>query len=118
MTTLTHTHSKACCINLHQRFPAVGRRRAARDGEEEGDAGKDGEMKMNDQEGLKVCGYHLYLQQGPGSTGDGDGLQGSFPPPHGAISVHQSRHCKSKTRFPKEEKAECTCVCACVSVSE
>lgn len=109
-----HSQQADPCISLHQRCTAVGGREAARDGEEEGDAEKDEGMGMKAQEGTEVSGHHLYLQQDPGSTQDG--LQGSFPPPHGAIFVHKRRHCKSKTCLLKREKAEYTCVCECVCV--
>lgn len=105
-----HSQQTARCISLHQRCPAVGGRGAARDEEEEGDARKDEGMGMKDQEGLEVSGRHLYLQQGPGSTRDRGGLQGTFPPPHGAISGQKNQHCKSQTRLPKREEAECMCV--------
>lgn len=70
-------------------------------------------MGMKDQEGLEVPGRHLYLQQSPGSTQDREGLQGSFPPPHGAISVHKSRHCKSEN-VPHKAREGRVYVCVCV----
>lgn len=105
------SQQRDCCISLHQQCPAVG-------GElrrmEEGDAGKDEGMGRKDQEGLEVSGHHVYLQQGPGSTRSG--LEGSCPPPHGAISLHKTRHCKSKMRLPKREGRGYVRVCVCAGV--